>query len=101
MDYFNAGTSTIKVATTSATAKTFAGGNLPYYNIWFDKVGTTTISDSNTFNDFKITDVLPITITFTPGTVISANTFTVDGKEGLQTHSLTSTGDHYMLRPLK
>jgi hypothetical protein len=53
---FNAGTSQI---TCSATAPTFAGGGLTYYNVSFTStaVGTVSISGTNTFNNLTFTSL--------------------------------------------
>lgn len=85
---FNAGTSTISL--TSASAKTFVGGGLTYYNLNQGGTGALTITGSNTFND--ITDTAqPATITFTAGTTQTVSNFTVSGIDGALVNLQSST----------
>ena len=81
----DAGTSTIKFTNTSNTAITFAGFNLTFYNVWFDRGGSTgniTVSWQNTFNDFKDTGTAAHSLRFTHGTTNHFTTFTVSGSAG-------------------
>jgi hypothetical protein len=64
----NAGTSSMIIASANASIRTFAGGNLTYYNLTYTvtSAGSLVISGSNTFN--SITANGGRTITFTSGT---------------------------------
>jgi hypothetical protein len=76
---FNAGTSTISL--TSATAKTFTGGSLPYYNINQGGAGALTIDGTNSFNNITNT-VQPATVTFTASTTQTFANFSLSGTAG-------------------
>jgi hypothetical protein len=75
----NAGTSTINL--TLATAKTFIGGGLTYYNINQAGAGELTINGSNTFNNIT-TSVLPATVRFTAGSTQTVSNFGLSGTSG-------------------
>jgi hypothetical protein len=67
----NAGTSTIRLTSTSATNKTFTGNGKTYYNLELAGVGTAgatyLIAQANTFNQI-ISNIEPKTINFQAGT---------------------------------
>lgn len=88
---FNPGTSTILM--TGASAKTFTGGGLTYYNLAQGGAGALTIVSSNTFNDLTAT-YLPSTITVTAGTTQTFTNFTASGilNDAL---TINSTGSTY------
>lgn len=91
----NGGTSTITM--TSASAKTFAGGNKAYYILNQGGAGALTITGSNTFTTLS-TAVLPTTITFTAGTTQSVGNFNLSGTSGnLVTINSTSSGSQFNL----
>ncbi len=79
---FNAGTSTISLA--SAASQTFIGGGLTYSGITFAATGTKTIQGSNTFSDFARTlSAAAATLTFTDGTTQTvSNSLTLTGAAG-------------------
>jgi hypothetical protein len=91
----NAGTSTISM--TSASAKTFAGGGLTYYNLNQGGAGALTISGSNTFNN--ITNTLqPSTVTFTAGLTQTVSNFSLAGTAGnLVTINSATPGSQFTL----
>jgi hypothetical protein len=86
----NSGTSTINLS--SATAKTFTGGGLTYYNINQAGAGALTIDGPNTFND--ITNTYSATgatsVLFTSGTLTTFNAFSLTGVSG-RVCTLTAT----------
>lgn len=91
----NGGTSTITM--TSASAKTFAGGDKAYYILNQGGAGALTITGSNTFTTLS-TAVLPTTITFTAGTTQSVGNFNLSGTSGnLVTINSTSSGSQFNL----
>jgi hypothetical protein len=91
----NANTSTISM--TNASAKTFAGGGLTYYNLNQGGSGTLTISGSNTFNDIT-NSVQPATVSFTSGTTQTVSNFSLLGTAGnLITVNSTSAGSQASL----
>ncbi len=95
----SATTGTIKINDASSSSKTFAGGSLSYYNIYFTGAGTGTfiVSGSNTFNQFKC-DTPPHTIQFTAGTTQTLVDFQVTGTAGnLMTLQSTSNGSSWYL----
>lgn len=75
----NGGTSTITM--TSASAKTFAGGNKAYYILNQGGAGALTITGSNTFTTLSNT-VQPTTVSFTNGTTQSIANFNLSGTAG-------------------
>ena len=75
----NPSTSTISM--TSASAKTFAGGGLTYYNLNQGGAGALTISGSNTFNNIT-NSTQPATVTFTAGTTQTVSNFGLSGTLG-------------------
>jgi ribosomal protein S4E len=93
----NANTSTIVLSTTSATAKTFAGGGLTYNNLVIGGATTTstlTFSGSNTFTGtLSSTKTVAHTITFTSGITTTVANWTVTGTVGnvVTINSSTST----------
>jgi hypothetical protein len=93
----NANTSTIVLSTTSATAKTFAGGGLTYNNLVIGGATTTstlTFSGSNTFTGtISSTKTVAHTITFTSGITTTVANWTVTGTVGnvVTINSSTST----------
>ena len=89
--------STSTVSMTSASAKTFAGGGLTYYNLNQGGAGTLTISGSNTFNDITDT-VQPSTVTFTAGTTQTVSNFSLAGTAGnLVTINSATPGSQFTL----
>ena len=97
---FNANTSSIIVNNTTATAKTFAGGGKTFYNFQLSGAGTgtTTISSSNTFNNFTVTSA-PKKVVFTAGTTQTINgTMNVNGSSGnLVTVRSSAVGSTYTI----
>jgi hypothetical protein len=94
-----ASTATIKINNASSSSKTFSGGGLTYYNLYFSGAGTGTfiVTGSNTFNDFKC-DTPPHTIQFAAGSKQILNTFTVNGTAGnLMTLQSTVNGEAWYL----
>ncbi len=115
-----ANTSMINLTNSSASAKTFAGGNLTYRNLTLTSgstgtytisgentfnnfyftgsgTGTLTISGNNTYVDFKI-DTPPHTVLFGAGKRQSVQTFTVSGTAGnLITLHSTVNGTQWFL----
>ena len=97
---FTPGTSTIKITDTSATGKTFAGGNQTYGNLWITGTGSGayTITGGNTFVDFKDDNSVAHAINFTNGTTTTVTTWTVAGTAGnLITIQSTSPGNYWSL----
>jgi hypothetical protein len=91
----NPSTSTISM--TSASAKTFAGGGLTYYNLNQGGAGTLTISGSNTFNNIT-NSVQPATVTFTAGTTQTVSNFGLSGTVGnLITINSVTPGSQFTL----
>ena len=86
----NAGTSIISL--TSASAKTFTGGGLTYYNLNQGGAGALTIASSNTFNNIT-NSVQPTTVTFTASTTQTVSNFGLNGTSGnLVTINSSSAG---------
>lgn len=75
----NAGSSTINM--TSASAKTFAGGDFTYHNLNQGGAGALTIQQSNTFANIT-NSVQPATITLTSGTTQTVGALNVSGTSG-------------------
>lgn len=75
----SAGTSTINM--TSASAKTFSGGDYIYGTLNQGGAGALTITGANTFANITNT-VQPATITFPASTVTTVSAFTVSGTSG-------------------
>lgn len=81
----NAGTSTIVLSDTSATARTFSGGSLTYYNLTIGgTTGTSTLTfqASNTFNTLSSTKTVAHTILFTASTTNTFTNFNINGTAG-------------------
>ena len=81
----NPSTSTIVLSDTSATARTFAGGGLTYYNLTIGgTTGTSTLTftGSNTFNTLSSTKTVAHTILFTASTTNTFTTFNINGTSG-------------------
>lgn len=97
----NAGTSTIKITSTSGNLF-FVGGGFTYNNLWISRGFSTsslTISGSNTFNDFKDDGTAAHSILFTTGTTQTVTTFNVNGSAGkLVTINSTTTGTHALTK---
>ncbi len=98
---FNRGTATILF--TSASAKTFSGGALTYYNISQGGEGALTVVGSNGFNDIQnaYSATGATSILFTAGTTQTVANFTASGSAAklltissatAATHTLTKTG---------
>lgn len=79
---WNAGTSTIVITGSGASARTIRFGALTYYNFWFNTTGSQLLSlvGSATFNDFKVTTTTPIQ--FTAGTTQTVSSLTATGSAG-------------------
>ena len=81
----NAGTSTIVLSDTSATARTFSGGGLTYNNLTIGgTTGTSTLTfqASNTFNTLSSTKTVAHTILFTASTTNTFTNFNINGTAG-------------------
>ena len=81
----SAGTSTISLTNNSATARTFAGGGLAYWNLDIGGstgISTTTFTGSNTFNTISSTKAVAHTILFTAATTTRLANWTVTGTAG-------------------
>ena len=82
---FNAETSTIKYTEVSATERVITGGNLTYYNLWFDR-GTATginyIKGSNTFNNIKDTGTVGHLLNFSAGSTQTITSIALEGSSG-------------------
>lgn len=81
----NPSTSTIVLSDTSATARTFAGGGLTYYNLTIGgTTGTSTLTftGSNTFNTLSSTKTVAHTIAFTASTTNTFTNFNINGTAG-------------------
>lgn len=101
---FTPGTSKISLTGTTATARTFAGGNLTYNNLEIGGatgISTLTVTGSNTFNTISSTKTVAHTITFTAGTTTTVADWTVTGTAGkvvtigsatAASHNLVKTG---------
>ena len=98
---YNRGTATILM--TAATAKTFAGGGLTFWNISQGGAGALNITGSNTFNDIQnaYSATGATSILFTAGTITTVANFTAAGTAGnlltigsatAATHTLVKTG---------
>lgn len=91
----NSSTSTINM--TNASAKTFGGGGLTYYNLNQGGAGTLTISGSNTFNNIT-NSTQPATVTFTAGTTQTVSNFGLSGTAGnLITINSSTPGSQFTL----
>jgi hypothetical protein len=82
---------------TGASAKTFVGGGLTYYNLNQGGAGALTISGSNTFNNITNT-TQPATVTFTAGTTQTVSNFGLSGTAGnLITINSSTAGSQFTL----
>lgn len=90
-----AGTSTILISDTSATAKTFAGGSKSYNNLTMSGgTGAFIVQGNNTFNSVSITTP-PAMVQFTNGT--TQNIFDTSGLSGaVDSYALSFTGTDYV-----
>jgi hypothetical protein len=91
---FNAGTSTIILSGADATARSFVGAGLTYYNVTVAGAGAyvLTISGNNTFNTFTVDASEAIkTVTFTDGTTQTMSHFKRD-EGGTNVITLNGTG---------
>lgn len=89
--------STSTISMTSASAKTFAGGGLTYYNLNQGGAGALTIVGSNTFNNIT-NSVQPATVTFSSGTTQTVANFGLSGTAGnLITINSTASGTQFTL----
>ncbi|MDE2106374.1 MAG: hypothetical protein KGL39_54665 [Patescibacteria group bacterium] len=73
---FNANTSTIAITDTSASTKTFSGGNLTYYNLAIAtgaSAGAVSVQSDNTWNGWQATGGSTITVKFTSTSVQTLN----------------------------
>lgn len=79
----NANTSTIKISGSTTNIRTFMGGGLTYYNLWFSNAtaaGQMNVTGANTFNDIQAgVEGNAQTIRFTAATTTTVTTFTVSG----------------------
>lgn len=94
---FNAETSTILITSTSATAKTFGGAGLTYYNLTITG-NNVTLTGSNNFNNLALnTAGLGISTKFTAGTTQRVYDFSTNGSVGsLAAASSTSASAAYI-----
>jgi hypothetical protein len=89
--------STSTITMTSASAKTFSGGGLAYYNLNQGGAGTLNISGSNTFNNIT-NSTQPAAVTFAAGTTQTVSNFGLSGSEGnLITINSSSAGSQFTL----
>ena len=101
----NRGMSTIAVTNTTATAKTFIGGDRTYFNLSITGAGTgaVTLTGNNTFN--KIIIGAPKTVYFTAGTTTvledtlaatgsSGNLVTINSDTGAASFTLSKTSGY-------
>jgi hypothetical protein len=89
--------STSTITMTNASAKTFAGGGVTYYNLNQGGAGALTISGSNTFNNIT-NSTQPATVTFTAGTTQTVSAFGLSGTAGnLITINSTTPGSQFTL----
>lgn len=98
----NRGTSTIKISDTSATAKTFSGGGLAYYNLWYANGAggaSLTFVGSNTFNSVRDTSTAAHSLIFTAGTTqtVPIGSWFVTGKSGAVTTLASTTTSAFTL----
>jgi len=99
---FNAGTSTISLTDNSATARSFNGGGLTYWNL--QSAGTTgssalTIIGNNTFNNISSNKTVAHSILFTAGSTTSFRNWTVSGSAaGLVTISSPTAAFHSLVK---
>jgi hypothetical protein len=91
---FDAGTSTIALSNTSATALTFAGNSYVYNNLSLTGVagtGTLTITGSNTFNTVSSARTGIYTITLAINTTTTVSAWTIDGTSATNAVTLNSS----------
>lgn len=98
----NAETSTIKFTDTSNNDITFTGGTKTYYNVWFDRAGSTgsiTISGSNTFNEIKDSGTAAHSFLSTAGITTRFAVWSIRGSSGNAiTINSTTTGTHAFVK---
>lgn len=98
----NAETSTIKFTDTSNNPITFTGGTKTYYNVWFDRAGSTgsiTISGSNTFNEIKDSGTAAHSFLSTTGITTTFAVWSIRGSSGNAiTINSTTTGTHAFVK---
>lgn len=96
------GTSTISLTDNSATARSFSGGGLTYWNL--QSAGTTggsalTIIGNNTFNNISSTKTVAHSILFTAGSTTTLSDFVVSGSAGnLVTISSPTAAFHTLVK---
>lgn len=99
---FNAGTSTVKLTSSSASTVTFNTGGRTFNNVWFAPgtgTGTLNVSGTNIFNDFKddgtaahsVLFQAGFTQTFTTWSGFTGNVVTI-GSQTASGHTLTKAG---------
>ena len=96
----NPSTSTIVLSDTSATARTFQGGGLTYYNLTIGgTTGTSTLTftGSNTFNTLSSTKTVAHTILFGATTTNTFTTFNINGTSGNIVTIGTPTANNHLL----
>jgi len=98
----NAGTSTIVLSDTSATARTFSGGGLTYNNLTIGgTTGTSTLTfqGSNTFNTLSSTKTVAHTIAFQASTTNTFTNFNISGTAGnVVTIGSSSASNHTLAK---
>ena len=92
----NAGTSNIVFSTTSASTRTFAGGNQKYYSLTYSVAGSTgqmTMSGSNYFENLNFSDANnPRTLALTIATLTTVKNLNVNGTSGKLMTIASTTG---------
>lgn len=94
-------TGTATISMTSASAKTFAGGNLTWPTLNQGGAGALTLSGNNTFTDITSTQTAtgPCAITFTAGSTQSVSNFTASGTAiGQLTLGSTTTSPYNLVK---
>lgn len=90
--------------TSSSVAASFTGAGFTYNNVWFNRGGSTaanTITNSDTFNDFKDTGTGAHLLSFTVGTTQTFNTFEVSGSAGhIIKLDSSSTGTYNLVKAI-
>lgn len=98
----SAGTSTISLTDNSATARSFSGGGLTYWNL--QSAGTTggsalTLIGNNTFNAISSNKTVAHSILFTAGSTTTLSDFVVSGSAGnLVTISSPTAAFHTLVK---
>lgn len=92
---FDAGTSTIKLTSTSSSSRTFAGGGLIYNNVWHSALtgtGQLIVTGANVFNNFRVEGGASArTVTFPAATTNSFKSVTMVSVPGAGQVTLNSS----------